>query len=125
MTGDILAWQPEQVALCCSGVNFLTLMIFMSFGLLSLGGLPHDPVVLGRRTVAGLAVDARLCPGGLVRVGLEIVVGRELAHVAVVAAGVEGVTRSPSSLPVDPSRAPGKWRTPLAAVSNHSFLLTS
>ncbi|MFZ0930511.1 MAG: hypothetical protein WAN11_18035 [Syntrophobacteraceae bacterium] len=62
-------------------------------GLLSFGGFPEDTVVLCRRTVAGLAVDARFSPGGSVGVGLEIVVCRELAHVAAIAGGVEGVRR--------------------------------
>ena len=40
----------------------------------SLGGLPADPVMFFTGAVAGLAVDARLSPRGLVSVGLEIVV---------------------------------------------------
>ena len=37
VSGDILAWQREHVALCCSGVNFLTLMILRSWGTVPLG----------------------------------------------------------------------------------------
>ena len=48
--------------------------------------------------MAGLAVDARLRPGGAVGVGRQIVVGAELAHMAVEAGGIEGVG---PLLPVD------------------------
>ena len=48
--------------------------------------------------MAGLAVDARLRPGGAVGVGVQVVVGAELAHMAVEAGGVEGVG---PLLPVD------------------------
>ena len=43
------------------------------------------------RTVAGLAVDARLFPDRMVRVSLQVIVRGDLAHVAPVTGGVEGV----------------------------------
>lgn len=57
--------------------------------------------------MTGLAVDARLGPGGRVGVGIEIVVGRELAHMTAVAGGVEGVC---GVFPVDrrPRLSPGE-----------------
>ena len=49
------------------------------------------PVVLLRGAVAGLAVDPRLLPGGLVRVRLEVVLCAHLADVTAEAGRVEGV----------------------------------
>ena len=46
--------------------------------------------VLRRGAVAGLAIDARLGPGGVIAVGLEVVVLGKLADVAAEAGGVEG-----------------------------------
>ena len=43
------------------------------------------------RTVAGLAVDVRLLPDRTVRVSLQVIVRGDLAHVAPVTGGVEGV----------------------------------
>jgi len=57
----------------------------------SLWGFLTDANVFIRGTVAGLAVDAGLNPFGLVRIGLQIVVGGNLADVAPVTGGVEGV----------------------------------
>ena len=57
---------------------------------LPLGGFFENLDMLGRRAMAGFAIDARLRPGGMVGVGFQVVVGGELAHVAVVAHGVEG-----------------------------------
>ena len=54
VTGDILAWQPEQVALCCSAVNFLKLMINMSLAHSPLGRLLHDLLV--RRGIEAHAI---------------------------------------------------------------------
>ena len=73
-------------------------MIFKSWGTVR-GGLFADPVVLPGGPVAGLAVDARLQPSGVVGVGLDIVVGVQLADVAAIAGGVEGKQRVP----------PGYW----------------
>ena len=57
----------------------------------SFGSLPTHAVMLLARTMAGLTVDPGLGPGRMVGVGLEIVVCRELAHVATVAGRVKGV----------------------------------
>ena len=48
-------------------------------------------VVTFRWTVTGFAVDAGFSPGGAVGVALLLIVGRELADMATVAGGVEGV----------------------------------
>ena len=42
-------------------------------------------------TMTGLAVDARLCPGGRVGVGYQVIVGFKLAHMAAVTGSIEGV----------------------------------
>ena len=124
VSGLALAWQLEQRSFRCSFVMVLVRMIRSSGSGWPLGVALAILLCSTAGAVAGLAVDARLGPGGVVGVGLRVVVGRELAHVAAVAGGIEGVGVVP---PVDRlARAPpGKWRMPLAAVSNHSFLLTS
>ena len=53
-------------------------------------GLLHHPYVLAGRPMARFATDARLCPGCAVGVGVQIIVGGELADVAVEAGGIEG-----------------------------------
>ena len=58
---------------------------------LSLGCFFAHPDVFLGRTVAGLTVEARLGPHGMVCVGFQIVVGRKLANMAPVAGRVEGV----------------------------------
>ena len=58
-----------------------------------LRGLPGHPHVLAPGVVARLAVDPRLRPGGAVAVRRQVVVDGDLAHVAAVARGVEGVER--------------------------------
>src|SRR5512133_2143836 len=49
--------------------------------------------VAGGRAMAGFAVDTRLLPGGVIRLRDRIVVPGELAYVATVTGGVEGVRR--------------------------------
>ena len=56
---------------------------------------PADADVLGARTVTRFAVNSGLGPDTAVRVGLQIVVDRELADVAVVAGCVKRVGRIP------------------------------
>ena len=77
-------------------------------GHLSLGRGLHHFVVFPGGAVAGLAVDARLRPGGAVGVGLQIIIAAELADVAVKAGGVEGclLYTSPSPRDRQKSRMP-------------------
>ena len=106
----------------CAGVNSLVRMILMS-----LEFSPRTPVsmasdVLVRRAVARFATDARLGPGGVVGVAAEVVVGRQLADVAIEAGGVEGEHAvGPGEGLV--ARGSGKCRTPLAAVSYQVLLV--
>ena len=60
---------------------------------LPLGDRLADSDMLLGRAVAGLTVNARLRPRGVIGIGLGIVVGGQLAHMAAVARGVERVHR--------------------------------
>ena len=73
-------------------------MIFKSAGTVPFGRFPADPVVFLGGAVAGLTVDARLGPYGVVGVRLQVVVCGELAYMAAIACGVEGIDRF---LPMD------------------------
>ena len=91
VTGDILAWQGAQVALRCSVVSLLS-DDELDVGRGGLVGrqLAEQLDVPRRGAVAGLAIDPRLGPGGVVAVGLKVVVLGKLADVATEAGGVEG-----------------------------------
>ena len=68
------------------GPNDLQVLDVVSTGRILL----HHPDVLAGRAVARLAAYARLGPGCLVRVGLQVIVGGKLADMTVEACGVEG-----------------------------------
>ena len=81
-----------------AGVNSLVRMILMSCRRCR----PSAAACMARTCspagpVARLATDARLAPGGVVGVGGQVVVRRQLAHVAVEAGGVEREQRGRSS----------------------------
>ena len=65
-------------------------MIFRSEGVSPGAASEQTRDVLGRRAMAGLAVDARFRPDRVIGVGLQVVVDGKLAHVAGVTGGVEG-----------------------------------
>ena len=64
------------------------------------------------KAVAGLTIDPRLGPGGVIGVGLEVIVGGELTDMAAIAGGVEGVG---PLLPVHRFPARGAGEMPHAA----------
>ena len=92
MSTTALAWQLEHVALFCSlEKSRPPRVIFRSFGTVPFGRRFAHSNVFIRGTVAGLAVDARLFPDRMVRIGLQVIVRGDLADVASVTGCVEGV----------------------------------